>query len=133
LRTLKNGHVLDILPSGSIIREIVWASNFKVSHRQAETYNIGGVFLAGDASHIHSPIGGRGMNMGIEDSTILARKIVNGGLESYSKERHKVGAAAIRMIRMMTLIATASNIKTRFIRNYLIPAILSIYAFRQHS
>jgi 2-polyprenyl-6-methoxyphenol hydroxylase-like FAD-dependent oxidoreductase len=133
LRTLKNGHVLDILPSGSIIQEIVWASNFKVSHRQAETYNIGRVFLAGDAAHIHSPLGGRGTNMGIEDSTIVARKIVNGGLESYSKERHKVGAAAIRMIRMMTQIATASNIETRFIRSYLIPAILSIYAFRQHS
>ena len=87
--------------------------------------------MAGDASHIHSPIGGRGMNMGIEDATLLARKIVNGGVELYSKERHKVGASTIRMIKLMTSLATSTGVKARLLRNYIMPTILSLDIIQQ--
>jgi len=117
--------VLERLPKGSQVHDVIWQSDFPVSHRQAESYNIGRVFLAGDAAHIHSPLGARGMNMGIEDATILARKIVNGGLESYSRERHKVGASTIRMVKKMTEFATSTGKTTTFIRNYILPVILT--------
>jgi 2-polyprenyl-6-methoxyphenol hydroxylase-like FAD-dependent oxidoreductase len=45
---------------------------FHVNDRQAKHYRAGNVFLAGDASHIHSPVGGQGMNTGIQDVGILA-------------------------------------------------------------
>lgn len=124
-------NVLERTPSGSIIRKVVWQSDFTVSHRLIETYNIGRVFLAGDSAHIHSPLGGRGMNMGIEDATILARKIVYGGLELYSEERHKVGASAIRMIRKMTQMATSTSLTARIIRNYILPTILNLEFIEQ--
>jgi 2-polyprenyl-6-methoxyphenol hydroxylase-like FAD-dependent oxidoreductase len=66
------------------VHDILWQSDFTVSVRQAEAYQVGRVFLVGDAAHIHSPLGARGMNLGIEDATLLARRIVNGGLDRYS-------------------------------------------------
>lgn len=45
-----------------------WTSDFRVSHRVAGRMSVGGIALAGDAAHIHSPIGARGMNLGIEDA-----------------------------------------------------------------
>ncbi|HET6215761.1 MAG TPA: FAD-dependent monooxygenase [Acidobacteriaceae bacterium] len=44
---------------------------FHVNDRQAAQYRAGNVFLAGDASHIHSPVGGQGMNTGIQDASWL--------------------------------------------------------------
>ena len=124
-------NVLERLPPGSKVHEVVWQSDFAVSHRQAETYNVGRVFLAGDAAHLHSPLGGRGMNLGIEDATILARRIVNGGLERYSAERHRAGASAIRMVRIQTHLATSTSPAVRFLRNNVVPVILGIEAVQQ--
>ncbi len=50
-----------------------WASSFHVSHRLAATLASGGVYFAGDAAHIHSPLGARGMNLGIEDAWVFAQ------------------------------------------------------------
>jgi 2-polyprenyl-6-methoxyphenol hydroxylase-like FAD-dependent oxidoreductase len=92
-RLVSNGpEPLELLPRGSNLREEVWRSAFRISYRQVASYQVGRVFLAGDAAHVHSPVGARGMNLGIEDGTVLARKIVQGGLETYSAERHPVGA-----------------------------------------
>jgi 2-polyprenyl-6-methoxyphenol hydroxylase-like FAD-dependent oxidoreductase len=54
------------------IRSSDWMAPFHVNDRQAKHYRAGNVFLAGDASHIHSPVGGQGMNTGIQDVGILA-------------------------------------------------------------
>ena len=70
---------------------------FKISVRQAETYSKGRVHLAGDAAHCHSPVGGRGMNLGIADAAELAKRIVDGDIEGYSPLRHREGAAAIKV------------------------------------
>ncbi|CAG8822498.1 18190_t:CDS:2, partial [Gigaspora rosea] len=52
-----------------------WIANFKVSERVANKYRMGRAFLAGDAAHCHSPVGGQGMNMGIQDAHNLAFKL----------------------------------------------------------
>ena len=54
------------------IASVTWASRFHVSFRHAERMAKGRVFLAGDAAHVHSPVGGRGMNLGIWDAATLA-------------------------------------------------------------
>src|SRR5690606_41285551 len=75
LRLVSNGPVpLDLLPTGAGVREEVWRSAFRISYRQVDTYQAGRVFLAGDAAHVHSPVGARGMYLGIEDGTVLARR-----------------------------------------------------------
>jgi hypothetical protein len=82
-----------------------WTSRFLSERRQARTYREGNVFLAGDAAHVHSPLGGQGMNTGLQDATNLGWKLaaaVQGWappwlLDSYQDERHPVGAQVLRM------------------------------------
>ncbi len=69
---------------------------FRISVRQAETYLRGRVLLAGDSAHCHSPIGGRGMNLGIDDAVAAAQAILNDTTESYTGERHAVGAKILK-------------------------------------
>jgi 2-polyprenyl-6-methoxyphenol hydroxylase-like FAD-dependent oxidoreductase len=85
------------------ILEPVWLSNFVVHHRIVDHYRKGHAFLAGDAAHVHSPIGGQGMNTGIQDAYNLAWKlalVINGApealLDSYESERLPVGRKVLQ-------------------------------------
>ncbi len=88
-----------LLPAGTRLDAMRWASRYQVSHRIVPAYGKGRVFLAGDAAHIHPPVGGQGMNTGLQDAHNLAWKLAlavrglagPGLLESYSAERHPVG------------------------------------------
>ena len=53
------------------------------------------MFLAGDAAHSHSPVGGRGMNLGIADAADLAQMIAQGNVNQYTKSRHSEGKKII--------------------------------------
>ena len=92
-----NQDAIAALPLPLNVTNVHREGTFNISIRQAETYSKGRIHLAGDAAHCHSPIGGRGMNLGIADAAELARRIVEGGLEGYSALRHKEGAEAIRV------------------------------------
>ena len=72
------------------------AGSFRIGIRQVSTYNVGNAWLAGDAAHTHSPVGGRGMNLGIADASEWVQRYVDGTLSEYSMSRHKVGAATIK-------------------------------------
>jgi 4,5-epoxidase len=85
------------------IGEPVWLSNFVVHHRIVDRYRKGHAFVAGDAAHVHSPIGGQGMNTGIQDAYNLAWKlalVINGAPEallgSYESERLPVGRKVLQ-------------------------------------
>jgi 2-polyprenyl-6-methoxyphenol hydroxylase-like FAD-dependent oxidoreductase len=118
--------VLSRLPAGLQVDEILWQSGFRVSHRQASRYGKGRCFLAGDAAHIHSPLGGRGMNLGIEDACTLAVCITNECTQRYGSNRHHAGAAAIRMIRAQTRLATSSSRAARMMRTRVLPQLLRL-------
>ncbi|GJF31476.1 FAD-dependent oxidoreductase [Kitasatospora sp. NE20-6] len=83
--------------------EVHLASSFTDRAMQATTYREGRVLLAGDAAHIHSPLGGQGLNLGIGDAVNLGWKLaatVRGTapehlLDTYTAERHPVGAAIL--------------------------------------
>ncbi len=55
-----------------VVTDVVWGSRFRIHHRVADTYRAGRLLLAGDAAHVHSPAGGQGMNLGIQDAVALA-------------------------------------------------------------
>ncbi|MBW0000576.1 MAG: FAD-dependent monooxygenase [Verrucomicrobia bacterium] len=57
------------------VKEVKWFSSYRVHHRVASTFTNGRAFLLGDAAHIHSPVGGQGMNTGIGDAVNLAWKL----------------------------------------------------------
>jgi 2-polyprenyl-6-methoxyphenol hydroxylase-like FAD-dependent oxidoreductase len=64
-------------PGGMRLSDLHWASVFGIHRREAECFRRDRVFLLGDAAHIHSPIGGQGMNMGIQDAVNLAWKLAS--------------------------------------------------------
>ena len=94
----------DATGGGLILRDPAWLSHFRLHHRQAAHYRAGRMFLAGDAAHIHSPVGAQGMNTGIQDAWNLAWKLalvargtaVDGLLDSYEAERWPVGRRLLR-------------------------------------
>jgi len=93
------------------LRSATWISRFTDLSRQAASYRQGRVLLAGDAAHVHSPIGGQGLNTGVQDAVNLGWKlaqVVRGTapeslLDSYHEERHPVGARVLKT----TMAATA--------------------------
>ncbi|MFD8544583.1 FAD-dependent monooxygenase [Streptomyces sp. NPDC059649] len=82
------------------LNEVHLASTFTDRAMQTTTYRRGRVLLAGDAAHIHSPLGGQGLNVGIGDALNLGWKLAatvrgeapQGLLDTYTRERHPIGA-----------------------------------------
>jgi 2-polyprenyl-6-methoxyphenol hydroxylase-like FAD-dependent oxidoreductase len=95
------------------LRSATWISRFTDATRLAATYRAGRVLLAGDAAHIHFPIGGQGLNTGIQDSVNLGWKLAQVArgtageklLDTYHAERHPVGARVLHN----TMAQTALN------------------------
>ncbi|HEY2178416.1 MAG TPA: FAD-dependent monooxygenase [Caulobacteraceae bacterium] len=114
------------------IRRVNWFSTYRVHHRVADTWRAGRAFLLGDAAHIHSPVGGQGMNTGIGDAINLAWKLaaVLAGnappelLDTFEPERI---AFARRLVastdRAFTFISQNGPL-ARFVRLVLVPIIL---------
>ena len=97
--------VVDGATEGTVrLRDPAWLSHFRLHHRQATQYRAGRAFLAGDAAHIHSPVGAQGMNTGVQDAWNLGWKlalVARGAadvslLDSYEAERWPVGHALLR-------------------------------------
>lgn len=82
---------LSTIPIKLNIQNIRRTGTFNISIRQAITYKKRSVLLAGDAAHCHSPVGGRGMNLGIDDAVAAAKAIIEGMTDQYSDIRHTIG------------------------------------------
>ncbi|MBW0113780.1 rifampin monooxygenase [Pseudonocardia abyssalis] len=87
-----------------------WLSRFGDATRLAERYRTGRVLLAGDAAHVHPPVGGQGLNLGLQDAFNLGWKLAaeangwapEGLLDSYHSERHPVAADVLANVRAQT-------------------------------
>lgn len=88
---------LSRVPVAMNVTRVRRSGSFYISVRQAEYYQAGRVFLAGDAAHCHSPVGGRGMNLGIADAADLAARFAEGGLEDYHSVRHAAGQSILEL------------------------------------
>jgi 2-polyprenyl-6-methoxyphenol hydroxylase-like FAD-dependent oxidoreductase len=94
------------------IHSPTWISRFTDTTRQASNYRKGRVLLAGDAAHVHSPVGGQGMNTGVQDAVNLGWKlaqVVKGIssdtlLDTYHAERHPIGARVLRNTMAQTAL-----------------------------
>ena len=115
------------------LREMGWKSRFHCDERQVAQYRHGRVFLAGDAAHVHSPMGGQGMNTGIQDAANLAWKIdavLDGAdetvLDSYHDERHPIGKRVVLQSGLMARGVTLHPRIARGLRNLLVPRLLRL-------
>jgi 2-polyprenyl-6-methoxyphenol hydroxylase-like FAD-dependent oxidoreductase len=96
-----------------VVTDVIWGSRFRIHHRVADTYRAGRLLLAGDAAHVHSPAGGQGMNLGIQDAIALSDALaaVLAGepetvLDDYSAARRPIAKGVVAMTDRLTRLAT---------------------------
>ncbi|MFV8170224.1 FAD-dependent oxidoreductase [Mycolicibacterium peregrinum] len=108
----------------AVVEEVVWGSRFRVHHRVADAFRAHRILLAGDAAHVHSPAGGQGMNLGIEDAVVLGEhlaQVLDAGaddvvLDEYAATRRHTARGVVSMTSRLTELATASA-RRRPLRN----------------
>ncbi|OBG34362.1 hypothetical protein A5672_22945 [Mycobacterium alsense] len=102
------------------IHSPAWISRFTDASRQAASYRDGRILLAGDAAHVHHPVGGQGLNTGVQDAVNLGWKLgrvargtaPDGLLDTYHAERHPVAARVLRnTMAQMALLRPDDRLK----------------------
>lgn len=132
---------------GLQVAKVHWFSTYRVHHRVADHYRRGRAFLVGDAAHIHSPVGGQGMNTGIGDAINLAWKLasvlrqgaLDALLDSYEDERRAFALTLVETTDRASTFITAGGRLADFVRTRIAPRLASLacglgavraYAFR---
>ncbi|MCG3041422.1 FAD-dependent monooxygenase [Streptomyces sp. S1A] len=104
------------------VGELLWGSRFHAHHRIADRYRAGRIVLAGDAAHVHSPAGGQGMNIGIQDAGALGRALADillrgadpdARLDAYERERRPAAERVIAFTDRLTRAVTARSLPVR--------------------
>jgi len=113
------------------VDRVHWFSTYRVHHRVAQHFGRGRAFLLGDAAHIHSPVGGQGMNTGIGDAINLAWKLAavlqgRAGatlLDSYEPERMAFAKRLVETTDRAFTFATREGRLARYIRLSVLPRV----------
>jgi 2-polyprenyl-6-methoxyphenol hydroxylase-like FAD-dependent oxidoreductase len=121
---------------GIHVERINWFSTYRVHHRVAERFRSGAVFLLGDAAHVHSPVGGQGMNTGIGDAINLAWKLAAvlharaspSLLDSYEPERIAFARRLVATTDQVFTAITSPGTIARVLRLRIVPTLLSLAA-----
>ena len=116
-----------------------WISYFRLHHRMVDRYRVGRVFVAGDAAHIHSPVGGQGMNIGIQDAFNLGWKLAGvckgrafeSILDSYEAERRKVDEGVVNFTHVAMTAAGMTNPVYLAVRNAVMKQVTKLNAVTQ--
>ena len=114
------------------VDEVNWFSTYHVHHRVAAQFRRGRAFLLGDAAHVHSPVGGQGMNTGIGDAVNLAWKLAAvvhqrmhpSVLDSYEPERIAFARRLVETTDRAFTSVTSRSALARFVRLTVVPAVL---------
>jgi 2-polyprenyl-6-methoxyphenol hydroxylase-like FAD-dependent oxidoreductase len=133
-------HVDDAGLANLRLSEPEWLSYFAVNERVASRNRVGRIFLLGDASHIHSPAGGQGMNTGMQDAFNLGwkLKLLTSGrgdaesiAESYFEERHPVAEMVVRQTSRLLHFGLMSQPAVRMARKVILPIFSELQPFQQ--
>ncbi|KAK2612697.1 hypothetical protein QQS21_001314 [Conoideocrella luteorostrata] len=116
------------------VDRVNWFSSYRVHHRVADSFHRGRAFLLGDAAHVHSPVGGQGMNTGIGDAVNLAWKlaaVVKGEagmnlLETYGEERRNFANKLVHTTDGAFTLITKEGWLAQFVRAWIIPLVAPI-------
>jgi 2-polyprenyl-6-methoxyphenol hydroxylase-like FAD-dependent oxidoreductase len=109
-----------------------WISEYHSHHRCVNKFRVGSCFVAGDAAHIHSPVGAQGMNTGLQDAVNLSWKlalVLQGRakedlLNSYHYERYQVASKLVHTVDQVFSLIVSSNRFVHFVRNNILPTVL---------
>jgi 2-polyprenyl-6-methoxyphenol hydroxylase-like FAD-dependent oxidoreductase len=127
-------------PRNAVLSDPGWMTAFHVNARVVGEHRQGRVFVAGDAAHIHSPVGGQGLNTSVQDAHNLAWKlahVIAGGaddslLDSYEAERAPVAHSVIKMTNALTHMLTLHNVEAQRVRNVCMPLLGHVHAVGRH-
>ncbi len=116
------------------VKRVNWFSTYHVHHRVAHFFRAGRAFLAGDAAHIHSPVGGQGMNTGIGDAVNLAWKlaaVLRGAaredlLDTYAVERMAFARRLVATTDRAFTFVTHDGPLARFVRLHVVPVLFPV-------
>ena len=111
--------VLNNLPKGTQKGQIFWSSKFRINNRLANHLQKENCTLIGDAAHVHSPIGGRGMNLGVEDAFILSKLISENKQMNYQNIRRAYIKQTVRKINVITQVLTGDSFLSSIARRIL--------------
>jgi 2-polyprenyl-6-methoxyphenol hydroxylase-like FAD-dependent oxidoreductase len=114
------------------VAAVNWFSTYRVHHRVAGRFRVGRAFLLGDAAHIHSPVGGQGMNTGIGDAVNLAWKlaaVLRGAadpaiLDTYETERIAFARRLVATTDRAFTAVTSTGTLARVVRLRLVPLVI---------
>ena len=120
------------------VHSLSWTSRFTDNTRQAASYRRGRILLAGDAAHVHPPLGGQGLNTGVQDAVNLGWKLAQvvkktspqSLLDTYHDERHPVGARVLQST-MAQVALTSPGDRHQALRD-IITELLSMDEPRRH-
>ena len=121
------------------IMKAVWLSYFITHHRLINNYRQGRILFAGDSAHIHSPVGGQGMNTGMQDTFNLAWKLAllcknksdKKLLDTYDIERRAVAKKVLARTTHMTRLVALKNPLLISLRNHILSLILQIQSLKK--
>lgn len=111
-------------------RSSTWFATYRLHHRVAERFREGRCFLVGDAAHIHSPVGGQGMNTGLQDAhnlacalaDVLVGRMPDRRLDRYEAERRPVARRLVATTDRLFGFVTSESGVSHLIRGRAIPA-----------
>nr|WP_314074253.1 FAD-dependent monooxygenase [uncultured Roseococcus sp.] len=119
---------------GVKVNKVNWFSTYHVHHRVTDRFRLGRAFLLGDAAHVHSPVGGQGMNTGIADAINLAWKLAavlkgqapDSLLDSYQQERQAFARQLVETTDRVFTFVTAEGRFANVVRTRIAPVFASI-------
>ena len=116
------------------VTQVNWFATYRVHHRVAEKFRVGRAFLAGDAAHIHSPVGGQGMNTGIGDAVNLGWKLAQvvqsrahaSLLDTYEPERIGFARSLVATTDRAFTALVGESLAGEFTRRILAPLVFGV-------
>ncbi|MBV8671627.1 MAG: FAD-dependent monooxygenase [Candidatus Eremiobacteraeota bacterium] len=119
---------------GKRVTQVNWFATYRVHHRVADHFQVGRAFICGDAGHVHSPVGGQGMNTGIGDAINLGWKLAMVArrraaptlLESYEAERIPFARTLVATTDRAFTQFVSGGLKGEAIRRFFIPLVFTL-------
>jgi 2-polyprenyl-6-methoxyphenol hydroxylase-like FAD-dependent oxidoreductase len=122
-----------------VFQSYSWRSQASLQAKIAQTYVKDRIVLAGDACHVHSPVGGQGVNLGIQDSFNLAWKLTQhlhhseplSHLLTYEQERRPIAATVIKNTDRLHNLLAKRQLPAKILRQYIVPLLNRCSLFKQ--
>ncbi|KAJ8128833.1 hypothetical protein O1611_g4798 [Lasiodiplodia mahajangana] len=127
------------IPGGGEITNATWLTNFRLHHRIVNSYRDARLFVVGDAAHIHSPVGGQGLNTSLQDSLNLGWKLASvirgerpdSFLDTFDAERRPIGKELIAKTDKTFNFLSMTNSLSLYLRNLAIPWLAPWFASKE--